>query len=99
MKNETNKLKYVIRNPGDMKSVRLQLRTTPKISKWMKDRQVSPTLVFDNAIKELMADSHYERLPLIVHQQNHQRRELIRLSNNKKEELRQKRIKEGVKLK
>ena len=54
MKNETNTLKYVIRNPGDMKSVRLQLRTTPKISKWMKDRGVSPTLVFDNAIKKLM---------------------------------------------
>ena len=53
MKNE-NKLKYVIRDPGEMKSVRLQLRTTPKISKWMKDRKVSPTLVFDNAIKELM---------------------------------------------
>jgi hypothetical protein len=37
-----------------MKSVRLQLRTTPKISKWMKDRGVSPTLVFNNAIKKLM---------------------------------------------
>jgi len=53
MKNEI-KLKYVIREPGEMKSVRLQLRTTPKVSKWMKDREVSPTLVFDNAIKILM---------------------------------------------
>ena len=38
----------------EMKSVRMQIRTTPKISKWMKKNKVSPSLVFDHALKELM---------------------------------------------
>ena len=42
------------KNPEEMKSVRMQIRTTPKISKWMKENHVSPSKVFDHAVKELM---------------------------------------------
>ena len=42
------------RNPNDMKSVRMQIRTTPKLKSWMRENNISPTLVFDNAIKELV---------------------------------------------
>ena len=42
------------KDPEEMKSVRMQIRTTPKISKWMKKNKVSPSLVFDHALKELM---------------------------------------------
>lgn len=36
------------------KSVRLNLKTDKKASKWMKDNDVSPQMVFDKAIDELM---------------------------------------------
>jgi len=42
------------KDPDEMKSVRMQIRTTPKISKWMKKNNVSPSLVFEKAIEELM---------------------------------------------
>lgn len=42
------------KDPEEMKSVRMQIRTTPKISKWMKKNNVSPSLVFEKAIEELM---------------------------------------------
>ena len=42
------------KDPEEMKSVRMQIRTTPKISKWMKKNKVSPSLVFEKAIEELM---------------------------------------------
>jgi hypothetical protein len=42
------------RNPNDMKSVRMQIRTTPKLKSWMRENNISPTLVFDNAINELV---------------------------------------------
>jgi len=42
------------KDPEEMKSVRMQIRTTPKISKWMKENHVSPSKVFDYAVKELM---------------------------------------------
>ena len=42
------------KDPEEMKSVRMQIRTTPKISKWMKKHNVSPSKVFDHAVEELM---------------------------------------------
>jgi hypothetical protein len=38
----------------EMKSIKLQIRTTPKIKKWMKDNKISQTFVFDKAIDSLM---------------------------------------------
>ena len=37
------------KDPEEMKSVRMQIRTTLKISKWMKKNKVSPSLVFEKA--------------------------------------------------
>lgn len=42
------------KDPEELKSVRVQIRTTPKISKWMKKNKVSPSLVFEKAIEGLM---------------------------------------------
>jgi len=42
------------KDPEEMKSVRVQIRTTPKISKWMKKNNVSPSLVFEKAVEGLM---------------------------------------------
>lgn len=49
------------KNAENMKSVRMQIRTTPKISKWMKKNNVSPSLVFDKAIEELMKKDKEEK--------------------------------------
>jgi len=38
----------------DVKSVQIGIRTTPVISKWMTENNISPSLVFSEAIKELM---------------------------------------------
>ncbi len=35
------------------KTVRLNLKTTEEISKWMKKENVSPQLIFDKAVEEL----------------------------------------------
>lgn len=35
------------------KNVRLNLKTTEEISEWMKKENISPQLIFDEAIKEL----------------------------------------------
>ncbi len=35
------------------KSVRLNLKTTKEISKWMKKENISPQLIFDKAVEEL----------------------------------------------
>lgn len=48
------------KDPEEMKSVRMQIRTTPKISKWMKKHKVSPSLVFEKAIEELMKKGEEE---------------------------------------
>jgi len=50
------------KNPEEMKSVRMQIRTTPKISKWMKKNHVSPSLVFDHTIKELIKKENETKL-------------------------------------
>ncbi|MEA3329228.1 MAG: hypothetical protein U9Q06_00610 [Nanoarchaeota archaeon] len=44
------------KDPDEIKSIRLQIRTTPKISKWMKKNKVSPSLVFEKAIEGLMGE-------------------------------------------
>jgi hypothetical protein len=38
------------------KTIRLQIRTTPKIKKWMKKNSISQTEVFHLAIKKLMEE-------------------------------------------
>lgn len=43
-----------VRKPINQKKViKMTIRTTPLISKWMKENQISPQLVFDEAISEL----------------------------------------------
>ena len=37
------------------KRVRLNLKTTEEISKWMKKENISPQLIFDKTIEELRA--------------------------------------------
>ncbi len=49
------------KDPEEMKSVRMQIRTTPKISKWMKKHKVSPSKVFDHAVEELMKKEKKEK--------------------------------------
>ncbi len=39
----------------ERKTVPISIRTYPKYSKWMKDNNVSPNSVFNEAMKELMA--------------------------------------------
>ena len=49
------------KDPEEMKSVRMQIRTTPRISKWMKKNKVSPSLVFEKAVEELMKKEKEEK--------------------------------------
>ena len=37
------------------KEIIMSIRTTKEISNWMRNKDVRPSLVFDKAIKELMA--------------------------------------------
>ncbi len=48
MKDVTRKAK------SERKNVRINLRTTRSVSKWMNDKSVSPQKVFDLTVKELM---------------------------------------------
>lgn len=50
------KLKDVQVEYKERKDVRINLKTTGKISKWMKDKSVSPQKVFDETLKELMKE-------------------------------------------
>lgn len=38
----------------ESKSVTISIRTYPKYAKWMKDNNVSPNAVFNEAMKELV---------------------------------------------
>ena len=38
------------------KNVIMSIRTTEEISKWMKENDVSPSLVFHRAVEEMMVD-------------------------------------------
>ncbi len=38
----------------ERKTVSISIRTYPKYSKWMKDNNVSPNAVFNEAMKELI---------------------------------------------
>ncbi len=49
------------KDPEEMKSVRMQIRTTPKISRWMKKNKVSPSKVFEKAIEGLMKKDMEEK--------------------------------------
>ena len=51
---EIQKVKYDERD--ERKSVRLNLLTYPKVSKWMKENKVSPQKIFDEAVVELMKE-------------------------------------------
>ncbi len=43
-----------VQHTQEKKAIRLNLKTTFRASKWMKENNVSPQLVFDEGIKELM---------------------------------------------
>ena len=38
----------------EKKVIRINLKTTKKVSSWLKENNVSPQLLFDEAVKELM---------------------------------------------
>ena len=38
----------------ERKTVSIGIRTFPKYSKWMKEQNISPTALFNEAVKELM---------------------------------------------
>ena len=39
------------------KNVIMSIRTTEEISKWMKENDVSPSLVFHRAVEEMMVEN------------------------------------------
>ena len=41
------------KNGNNKKSVLLTIRVTPKLSKWLKEKEYSPTGIFYEALKEL----------------------------------------------
>lgn len=48
-------IQKVKRKPREeVKTIQMSIRTTPTISSWMKDNNISPSRVFAEAIKELM---------------------------------------------
>lgn len=49
---ELNKIKY----KKAKKTRRLNLKTTKEVSEWMTKNKVSPQLLFDEAVKELMGN-------------------------------------------
>lgn len=48
---DLNKIKR--RKNGNNKSVLITIRVTPEISRWLKDKDYSPTGIFYEALKEL----------------------------------------------
>ncbi len=47
-------LKEVQKTRKEQKTITISVRTYPSYSKWMKEHSVSPTLVFNKTIEELM---------------------------------------------
>ena len=43
-----------IQKTKERKSIALALRSYPSYCKWMKDNNISPTALFNEAVKELM---------------------------------------------
>jgi len=41
----------------ETRSVKITIRTYPKSSKWMKDNEISPSALFNEAVKELTAST------------------------------------------
>jgi len=48
------KIEDVKKNIKERKSIPISVRTFPSYSKWMKTNEVSPTILFNKAIEELM---------------------------------------------
>ena len=49
-----------IRKKGINKDVIMSIRTTKDVSKWMKEQEISPTLLFNKAVEELMDEVRSE---------------------------------------
>ncbi len=47
-------IKNVKRRKGKTKLISINLKITPEVSKFLKVQDISPTLVFNEAVKELM---------------------------------------------
>ena len=43
----------IIRRMSDRKSIPLSIRISPRMSKWLKDNDYSPTGIFNEACKDL----------------------------------------------
>jgi hypothetical protein len=43
-----------VKKRNERKTVRINLKITPAISKWMRRHQISPTALFNEAVRELM---------------------------------------------
>lgn len=41
---------------GDLKTIQISIRTTREISDWMKANQISPTKLFNEAVREVQKD-------------------------------------------
>jgi hypothetical protein len=41
------------KSPGEKATVMLSIRITPEISKWLKEKNYSPTGIFKEALREL----------------------------------------------
>ncbi len=55
-------IQKVKRKPREeVKTIQMSIRTTPIISDWMKDNNISPSRVFAEAIGELMEKKHESR--------------------------------------
>jgi len=42
----------------ERKSIGISVRTYPKYSKWLRDNEVSPTALFNEAVKELIENEN-----------------------------------------
>lgn len=47
-----------VKQTFERKGVRMSIRTTETVSKFMKDNKISPQLVFDKSVEELMEKSY-----------------------------------------
>lgn len=47
------KLKEVQKNKKERKTTNITVRTFPSTSKWMKENNISPTMLFNKAVEDL----------------------------------------------
>ena len=51
-------IKDVTREKKDeLKSVRINLKTTKSVSEWMAEKNISPQMIFDKSVEELQKDN------------------------------------------